>query len=152
MNEQKVKEWMTHDPITATSNTTLPQACRLMKENAVRHLPVVDSGKLVGIVTWEDIREASASEVMTLQIFELHYLLDRVKLRRIMTRNPIKAAPRNGGPCCAKTVIQVLFSFFAVAVLGLLMVSYKFLSLALRVFQPVWALILSSAKASPDIS
>jgi acetoin utilization protein AcuB len=106
MNEQKVKDWMTDDPITATSDMTLPQAYRLMKENDIRHLPVIENGELVGIVTWEDIREASASEVMTLQIFELHYLLDQVNLRRIMKKNPVTITPLTTLSLAAKIMLK----------------------------------------------
>jgi CBS domain-containing protein len=93
MKIQTVQDWMTRDPITVTSETTLPQAHCLMKERRIRRLPVVDDGKLVGIVTWGDIREASASDATSLDIFELHSLLDQLKVRQIMIRGPITAQP-----------------------------------------------------------
>jgi acetoin utilization protein AcuB len=89
MITQLVGNWMTPEPITITSETTLPEAHRLMKEKNIRRLPVVHEGKLVGIVTWGDIREASASDATSLDIFELHALLDKLPVRQFMTRNPI---------------------------------------------------------------
>jgi acetoin utilization protein AcuB len=86
---QLVGNWMTPDPVTVTPETTLPTAHRLMKEKNIRRLPVVHEGKLVGIVTWGDIREASASDATSLDIFELHTLLDKLPVRQFMTRNPI---------------------------------------------------------------
>jgi acetoin utilization protein AcuB len=86
---QLVGSWMTPDPVTVTPETTLPTAHRLMKEKNIRRLPVVHNGKLVGIVTWGDIREASASDATSLDIFELHALLDKLPVRQFMTRNPI---------------------------------------------------------------
>jgi acetoin utilization protein AcuB len=86
---QLVGNWMTPDPVTVTPETTLPTAHRLMKEKNIRRLPVVHKGKLVGIVTWGDIREASASDATSLDIFELHTLLDKLPVRQFMTRNPI---------------------------------------------------------------
>lgn len=93
MKEQMVQDWMTRDPIAVTGNTTLPEACRLMSENSIRRLPVVDNGRLIGIVTWGDLREASASDASTLSVTELYYLLDRLPISSIMTRNPITVKP-----------------------------------------------------------
>ena len=93
MAEQLVKDWMTTDVIVVPSNATLPRAKRLMRDRSVRHLPVVDDGRLVGIITWGDVREASASDSTTLSIFELHTLLDQLSVRQIMTRNPITVCP-----------------------------------------------------------
>ena len=93
MKTQLVSDWMTSDPITVTPETTLPDAHRLMKEHHIRRLPVVDEGKLVGIVTWGDIREASPSDATSLDIFELHTLLDRLPVRQIMTHDPITVHP-----------------------------------------------------------
>jgi acetoin utilization protein AcuB len=93
MHKQVVKNWMTTDPITITTKTTLPEAAQLMKENGIRRLPVVEDGRLVGIVTWGDIREASASDSTSLSKFELYYLLDKLTVGLIMTRSPITVRP-----------------------------------------------------------
>jgi acetoin utilization protein AcuB len=93
MKKLLVKDWMTPDPITISSDTTLPEAHRIMKENHIRRLPVVDDGRLVGIVTWGDIREASASDCTSLDVFELVYLLDTLPVRHFMTRNPVTVTP-----------------------------------------------------------
>ena len=93
MKTQIVSKWMTPDPITVTPQTTLPEAHRLMKENDIRRLPVLDNDRLVGIVTWGDIREASASDATSLDFFELHTLLDRMPVREFMTRNPVTVHP-----------------------------------------------------------
>ena len=84
---------MTHDPITIDPQTTLPEASRLMKECSIRRLPVVDNGRLVGIVTLGDLREASPSQATSLSIYELNYLLSRLTVGEIMTREPISIAP-----------------------------------------------------------
>jgi acetoin utilization protein AcuB len=56
-----VNEWMTHDPVTASSETTLGEAQRLMHERRCRHLPVVEGGRLVGLVSDRDLRSALPS-------------------------------------------------------------------------------------------
>ena len=106
MKEQLVQNWMTSDPITIASNATLPEAHRLMKENSIRRLPVVDNGKLVGIVTWGDIREAEASDAITLSVYELHTLLDKLQVGQIMTRNPITIRPTTSIARAAQIMLE----------------------------------------------
>jgi len=89
MNTQIVRNWMTPNPITITPQTTLPEAHRLMNEHNVRRLPVVNKGKLVGIVTRGDVREAQASDATTLSVYELNYLLDQVPAKEFMAYEPI---------------------------------------------------------------
>jgi CBS domain-containing protein len=93
MKHELVKDWMTRNVITITPAVTLPEAHRLMTENSVRRLPVVKNGRLVGIVTRGDVRGAEASEATSLSIWELNYLLARLKVEDIMTREPRVISP-----------------------------------------------------------
>ena len=93
MNPQLAKDWMTRSPVTITEDTSLTAASRLMQDNDIRRLPVVEHGKVVGIVTWGDIREASASDATSLTVFELGYLLRKLQVDRFMTRHPITVTP-----------------------------------------------------------
>jgi CBS domain-containing protein len=93
MNMQIVRNWMTPDPITITPDTSMPEARRIMLEKKIRRLPVVHDGKLVGIVTFGDIREAQPSDATTLSVFEMNYLLDRLKAKDFMTEDPITVSP-----------------------------------------------------------
>lgn len=90
MKKELVSCWMSHDPITVTPNTAMLDAGNIMRKYEIRRLPVVDdNGKLVGIVTQGDIREASPSDANSLSIWELNYLLTKVKVKQIMIHNPI---------------------------------------------------------------
>jgi len=89
MTKNYVRDWMTQNPITVDPKTTLPEAHKIMKDRRIRRLPVMDRGNLVGIVTLGDIREAEPSDATTLSIFELHYLLAKLTIGEIMTREPI---------------------------------------------------------------
>ncbi len=93
MRKNQVRDWMTPNPITIDPKTTLPEAHKLMKECHIRRLPVVDHGRVVGILTLGDIREASPSDATSLSIFELNYLLAKLNVEKIMTRDPITIAP-----------------------------------------------------------
>lgn len=93
MKSLTVKDWMTPNPITVTPSTTVPEANTLMKQGRIRRLPVVDNGRLVGIVTLGDIREASPSDATSLSIYELNYLVAQLTIEKIMTRDPITITP-----------------------------------------------------------
>lgn len=85
-----IEKVMSSKVVTIDSNDTLLHATRKMKENKVKHLPVVDkSGNLVGIVTDRDLKRASASDATTLEVHELLYLLDRVTIDSIMKKNVV---------------------------------------------------------------
>ncbi|MBK9055372.1 MAG: CBS domain-containing protein [Chloroflexi bacterium] len=93
MKNELVREWMTADVITVTPDTTLPEADRLIVDNMIRRLPVVKNGKLVGICTYGDIREARPSPATSLSIWELNYLLSQLTIGEIMTTNSITISP-----------------------------------------------------------
>jgi acetoin utilization protein AcuB len=78
---------------TITPKTTLPQAMRLVQQRGIRHLPVVENGELVGIVSDRDLKRAMASPATSLEVRELNYLLDRLTVAEIMTRAVITIAP-----------------------------------------------------------
>lgn len=93
MHQELVKDWMTAEVVTITPDTTLPEAHRLMTDKRIRRLPVVENGHLVGIVTRGDVREAEPSDATSLSIWELNYLLAKLKVSSVMTKNPISTSP-----------------------------------------------------------
>ncbi|MGI6649475.1 MAG: CBS domain-containing protein [Bacillota bacterium] len=82
-----VRSRMTPNPITVSKKTTIAEALELIKDNKIRRLPVVDRGKLIGIVTDRDLSQVSPSPATTLSIFELNYLLAKTKIGDILPRN-----------------------------------------------------------------
>jgi acetoin utilization protein AcuB len=84
---------MTKNPITVDSETLVLDAQKIMKENNIRRLPVVDKGKLVGMITKHDLLEASPSPATSLSIHELNYLLSKMKVKEIMKKNPLTLTP-----------------------------------------------------------
>jgi len=89
----RIKDVMTRNPVTADSETLVLDAQKIMKENNIRRLPIVDRGKLVGIVTYHDLLEASPSPATSLSIHELNYLVAKMKVKEIMKRNPVTITP-----------------------------------------------------------
>jgi len=94
MQKELVKVWMTKNVVTADANTTLPEAHQIMMDNNIRRLPIVEKGdRLVGIVTLGDVRGAQPSEATSLSVWEMNYLLANLKLKKIMTPNPLTIGP-----------------------------------------------------------
>jgi acetoin utilization protein AcuB len=89
----RIRDMMTKNPITVDSETLVIDAQKIMKENNVRRLPIVDKGKLVGIVTQHDLLMASPSPATSLSIHELNYLLSKMKVNEIMKKNPVTLTP-----------------------------------------------------------
>lgn len=88
-----VREWMSSPVITVSPLTLISHAHQKMKEYGVRRLPVLEGGKLIGIITIGDIREASPSDATSLSIWELNYLWAQLTVERVMTRNVITVKP-----------------------------------------------------------
>jgi acetoin utilization protein AcuB len=88
-----VRKKMKRDLVTIGKDERMTTAKKILQEKNIRHLPVVDGKKLVGLVTNMDIRKAEASPATSLEIRELHYLLDKIKVSEIMTRNVITITP-----------------------------------------------------------
>lgn len=85
-----VKDRMSHPVITVEPDTPIMEAREIMRREKIRRLPVVDKeGNLVGIITEKDILNASPSAATTLSIWELNYLLSKVKVEEVMTRDVI---------------------------------------------------------------
>ncbi len=89
----RIRDVMTKNPITVDSETLVLDAQKIMKENNIRRLPVVDKGNLVGIVTQHDLLQASPSPATSLSIHELNYLLAKMKVKEVMKKNPLTLTP-----------------------------------------------------------
>jgi acetoin utilization protein AcuB len=80
---------MKRNPVFVDEGDSMKKAMDLLKEHEIRHLPVLKDGdRLVGILSERDIKQASPSPATALEIREIYYLLDKVKVKQIMTRRP----------------------------------------------------------------
>lgn len=85
-----VSDVMTTRVISVTPDTSVNEAMRLLKENNIRRLPVTDGhGNIIGIVTEKDLKSAMPSMATTLDIWEIHAALEKVKVEEIMTKGVI---------------------------------------------------------------
>jgi CBS domain-containing protein len=75
-------------------STPVGDAYSIMNKHGFRRLPVVDTaGRLLGIVTLGDLREARPSPASTLSIYEMNYLLSKLTVGSVMTHNPYTVTP-----------------------------------------------------------
>lgn len=88
-----VKDWMSTDVITVKAGDKMPDALAIMKGHDIRMLPVMDGGRLAGIVSDGDMKRASASDATTLEVKEYKSLLYTIEVRDIMTKDPITIHP-----------------------------------------------------------
>ena len=84
-----VKNWMSKPPITIDAQASITDAIGLMRRHAIAMLPVLADDQLVGIVTDRDIKRASASDVGSMEAHELLGLISGIKIKTIMTKNPV---------------------------------------------------------------
>ena len=84
-----VKERMKRDPVTVKKDDSFRYALKLIRKEGIRHLPVVENKRVVGIVTDRDLRQAAPSPATTLEVHELNFLLERLRIEAIMTKKVI---------------------------------------------------------------
>jgi len=89
-----VGERMTRNPVTITEDTSIDDALHLMRERKVRRFPILDkAGHLVGIVSDKDLLHAAPSPASTLSVYEMHYLLAKLTVKKVMSSPVITISP-----------------------------------------------------------
>lgn len=84
-----VGERMSRPPIVIGPEMSIHDALALFKKERIRRAPVVKGGKLVGIVSEKDLLNASPSPATTLSVWEMNYLLSKLTVAEVMTKNVI---------------------------------------------------------------
>ncbi|HSB69615.1 MAG TPA: CBS and ACT domain-containing protein [Candidatus Methylomirabilis sp.] len=101
-----VEKRMKPNPISVSPGDSFRRAMTLIRQRGIRHLPVVEGGQLVGIVTDRDLRQASPSPATSLEIHELHYLLEKITVREIMTTKVHTVTPETPIEEAARLMLQ----------------------------------------------
>lgn len=83
-----VRNWMQSDPMTITSDVLVSEAKRLMSEHQLHALPVVDDGRLRGLVTRANLLRMGQFVLRTQNPDEFDYFVTRLRVRDIMVRKP----------------------------------------------------------------
>lgn len=82
----RVADWMQRRPVTVSPQESLRNAWRIIRERRIRHLPVVERGRLVGFVTDRDLRHALPSRAVGLETHELPHLAEKINIWEVMAR------------------------------------------------------------------
>jgi len=88
-----IRDIMTANVVTIPSNTPIADAKRIMEAHRFQRLPVVDKGKLVGIVTTRRLESVSPSKASSLTVWELTYILNNTTVKEIMEKNVLTVTP-----------------------------------------------------------
>ena len=88
-----VRDIMITNVVTIPSSTSIAEAKRIMVAHGFRRLPIVDKGKLVGIVTEHGLEKVSPSKATSLTVWEVSYLLDKTTVKEVMERNVVVVSP-----------------------------------------------------------
>ncbi|MBA4417937.1 MAG: acetoin dehydrogenase [Syntrophus sp. (in: bacteria)] len=88
-----VRDIMTRDVITVKSDTYVLDAERIMESHKIGRLPIVDKGKLVGVVTKDDVLKASPSSTTSFNQRQLFYLMSKLTVKEIMKTTVVTVTP-----------------------------------------------------------
>ena len=103
----RVSELMAKNPVAASTEDSVSKASQLMKDKRIRHLPILDEkGTVVGIMTDRDLKRASASDATLLEVHELLYLLNKLRVSDVMTKNPVTVSPESDVKAAAGLMVQ----------------------------------------------
>jgi len=81
-----VGERMSHPVITVSPDVSIHDALNLMTKERINRLPVIQKGKLIGIVSDKDLLNASPSDATTLSVWEVNYLLSKITVKDVMSK------------------------------------------------------------------
>jgi acetoin utilization protein AcuB len=88
-----VRQWMRRPVVTVEADALVPNAVAMMKAHQVRHLPVLDGGRLVGIVTDRDLRQLVFDPAIRARLDQTSYLLSALSVREVMTWGVVTVRP-----------------------------------------------------------
>ncbi len=101
-----VEDRMSKSPITIKRDDSFQTALNLLRQGGVRHLPVLEGKKLVGILTDRDLRQASPSPATSLSIYEIKYLLNKIVVEDLMVKDVITVPPATTIESAAKLLYE----------------------------------------------
>jgi acetoin utilization protein AcuB len=111
----QVEDYMHTRPITITAEDLASTAYQRMRECRIRHLPVVTGqGQLVGVITDRDMRQASASDEPHMAEYDLTYLLEKMKVHEVMTRQVVTVRRQTPVAEAARIFLEKKFGYLPV--------------------------------------
>ena len=88
-----IRDIMTWDVVTVSGDTPIMEARKIMNARNIRRMPVVDKGKLVGMISLDGITRASPSPATSLSVWEINYLVAKMTVKDIMSKTLVTVSP-----------------------------------------------------------
>ena len=89
----QVRDYMTSDPQTLGMKSTLLDAVLLLRRSELRHIPILDNDRLVGVLSDRDVARWAPSLLTSLTPQEYNRVFEETPVGKVMTRNPISVSP-----------------------------------------------------------
>ncbi len=86
-------DYMTREVVTCGPEDLVIDVRKRMQEQGIRHVPVVEKGRLVGLVSLNTLRDAAPSRATDLSIHEIHFLLSKMLIRDVMKTEVVTCGP-----------------------------------------------------------
>jgi acetoin utilization protein AcuB len=153
-----VADIMTTNVVSISSNTSLAEARRIMDAHRIRRLPVIDKGKLVGVVTRDALDRMGPSQLTTFSVHELGYLVNTITVNKVMRREVVTVTPDmtvEGAVALAQSkgvgILVVLEGDKVVGVATTNDFFYKILNPILGIKMPGTRIVVRNCNKGPDI-
>ncbi|MCX8125582.1 MAG: CBS domain-containing protein, partial [Dehalococcoidia bacterium] len=88
-----IRDVMTWNVVTVPSTTPILEARKIMDAHGFNRLPVVDRGKLVGVISRHRIDTASPSLATSLSVWEINYLVAKIQVKDVMVKDVVTVSP-----------------------------------------------------------
>jgi len=88
-----VSDWMTKKVFTVTPDSSISDAAKLTREKGIKHVPVVKGNVIKGLLSDRDIKEYLPSKTTTLDVYELHSLLTKTRVKSVMKTSIVTTSP-----------------------------------------------------------
>ena len=89
----RVRDYMTADPQTLDVDSTLLDAVLLMRRSDLRHIPILENGRVVGIITDRDVARFAPSILVTLSPQDYNRVFEDTPVAKVMTRKLVSTTP-----------------------------------------------------------
>ena len=89
----QVRDYMTSDPQTLGMKSTLLDAVLLLRRSELRHIPILDNDRLVGVLSDRDVARWAPSMATSVSPQEYNRVFEETPVSKVMTRNPISVSP-----------------------------------------------------------
>lgn len=149
---------MTSNVITIPSRTSLADARRIMEAHRLRRLPVVDRGKLVGIVTRDSLNRAGPSQVTNFNIHDITRVLNKTQVKEVMGKDLLTVSPdatvEEGVTQAQKKRVGALLVVDGDRLVGIATTNdffYKILNPILGIGQPGSRLVVRNCHGTGDV-